>query len=449
MKKVFINGQDRSGNVAVNATVTVREYPSGDTATIYSANHGATKSNPFTTDANGGGAFYAANGRYTIEIEGGGIAAQVHQDVVVFDVEDASLNSTQVEGIGDLSAQANYDVLISDGARFRVVSLPGSVFDDRYLVGSQGNPDWLRLNAARVGNDTGVLEANNTSNGNLAAFFQNGVLKAKIQNDGSIHTLGELFVQLLATFGADVVIQGDLTVNGTVTHIDSTVVDIGDNIITLNSGTSGAPTQNAGIEIDRGTSANVRIIWNEAKNRWEWDGHTIPGLDVADTWTAEQTHLAPITLDNETVLFGKRTNGTKITLALVDGNNFAILGDHGAPNEQRSNDLNNFRFSADGSVVRPFRWRSVNSSFSVDDGDQVLADSSSQGLNCYLPQNPRRGARIDVVDAYGTWGSNHVNVIPGGDNILGVNENLIMDVSNATLSLVYVDSTRGWVLIQR
>ena len=65
-----------------------------------------------------------------------------------------------------------------------------------------------------------------------------------------------------------VVIPGNLTVTGTTTTVDSTNVNIGDNIITLNSDETGVPSQNAGIEVERGTSANVSFIWNEANDYW-------------------------------------------------------------------------------------------------------------------------------------------------------------------------------------
>jgi hypothetical protein len=54
---------------------------------------------------------------------------------------------------------------------------------------------------------------------------------------------GEMFVD------ADLRTSGDLTVGGTTTTINSNVVSIADNIITLNSDEAGVPTQDAGIEI--------------------------------------------------------------------------------------------------------------------------------------------------------------------------------------------------------
>jgi hypothetical protein len=73
----------------------------------------------------------------------------------------------------------------------------------------------------------------------------------------------------------DVVVDGDLTVNGTVTTVNSTEVEIGDNIIVLNSLVTGAPTADAGIEIERGTSANVQFVWEESTDRWTTKGQPL------------------------------------------------------------------------------------------------------------------------------------------------------------------------------
>ncbi len=64
------------------------------------------------------------------------------------------------------------------------------------------------------------------------------------------------------------VITGNLTVSGTTTSVDSTTVNIGDNQIVLNSDETGTPTQNGGLEIERGTSTNASIIWNETNDYW-------------------------------------------------------------------------------------------------------------------------------------------------------------------------------------
>lgn len=70
------------------------------------------------------------------------------------------------------------------------------------------------------------------------------------------------------TVGGNLYVNGNLTVSGGVTTSISEIVLIEDNIITLNSNVTGTPTENAGVEIERGTSANTQILWNESTDKW-------------------------------------------------------------------------------------------------------------------------------------------------------------------------------------
>lgn len=73
------------------------------------------------------------------------------------------------------------------------------------------------------------------------------------------------------TVDDNLVINGDLTVNGTVTTVNTETINLADNIILFNSNlpASASPTENAGIEINRGNEANVTLRWNETSNTWE------------------------------------------------------------------------------------------------------------------------------------------------------------------------------------
>lgn len=81
----------------------------------------------------------------------------------------------------------------------------------------------------------------------------------------------------------NVTITGNLTVSGTTTYVNTTNLNIGDNIITLNADHSGAPTENAGIEIMRGTSANVSLLWNETSDYWAISNTVVTGSLTANT----------------------------------------------------------------------------------------------------------------------------------------------------------------------
>jgi hypothetical protein len=70
------------------------------------------------------------------------------------------------------------------------------------------------------------------------------------------------------TASGNVVVQGNLTVNGTTTTVNSNEVNIGDAVMLLNSDETGTPSQNSGIEVERGTDTNVSFLWDEAVDKW-------------------------------------------------------------------------------------------------------------------------------------------------------------------------------------
>jgi hypothetical protein len=90
------------------------------------------------------------------------------------------------------------------------------------------------------------------------------------------------FASTGGTVSGDVTVSGNLTVVGQTVYANTETVLIKDNIITLNAAISqsGSPVSNAGIEIDRGSSANASLIWDETNDRWVYssDGTTYYGI---------------------------------------------------------------------------------------------------------------------------------------------------------------------------
>ena len=69
----------------------------------------------------------------------------------------------------------------------------------------------------------------------------------------------------------DLVVGGTLTVNGTVTTVNTESINLADNIITVNSNYIGsAPTENGGLEVERGTLTNVNFVWDETQDDWSF-----------------------------------------------------------------------------------------------------------------------------------------------------------------------------------
>lgn len=80
----------------------------------------------------------------------------------------------------------------------------------------------------------------------------------------------------------DLNVGGNLTVSGTVTTVNTETILLADNIITLNSNATGTPTENGGIEVERGDATNVTFRWNETTDRWEFtnDGTTYYNVPI-------------------------------------------------------------------------------------------------------------------------------------------------------------------------
>lgn len=107
----------------------------------------------------------------------------------------------------------------------------------------------------------------------------------------------------------DVIVNGNLTVNGTTTTIDTETLTVADNTIVLNSNYTGStPTENGGIEVERGTLANKTFVWDETNDKWSIGTETfVAGTveaaltgDVTGDVTGTVSSLANHTTDNLT-----------------------------------------------------------------------------------------------------------------------------------------------------
>ena len=162
-----------------------------------------------------------------------------------------------------------------------------------------------------------------TVSGNLA-FTQTAY--ADIIPSGTTYSLGNtsfrwnVFGNTLNLSG-QANISGNVTVTGNATFNGSFVNAAGDlrtdqNLV-LKSGTSSSPTANAFIYVNRGTSANVGLMWDETNDIWRLsmggsyhpivysDGSTVQAISISgNANTANQATLA-LTANNSTNLNGQ------------------------------------------------------------------------------------------------------------------------------------------------
>ncbi len=82
-----------------------------------------------------------------------------------------------------------------------------------------------------------------------------------------------------ATFSGNVIVTGDLTINGSTTTVATTNTTIADNIIELNTGIS-ASSNDAGLIIERGsTGNNAAILWDESADKFTMGTTTATAAD--------------------------------------------------------------------------------------------------------------------------------------------------------------------------
>ena len=178
----------------------------------------------------------------------------------------------------------------------------------------------------------------------------------------------------------DVTVSGNLTVSGTTTTVNSNTVNIGDNIIVLNSDETGTPSQNGGIEIERGTSTNSTLLWDESNDYWVAGlagsevqialvNGTYSGLRAQAT-TAGDVGLGNVTNESKATMFSSPTftgtvgGVTKSHVGLANVENTALstyTGQGGA--------LDNQYITNGAGYITSFTNTNQLTTFVVEDGD--------------------------------------------------------------------------------
>lgn len=97
-----------------------------------------------------------------------------------------------------------------------------------------------------------------------------------------------------------------------------------------------------------------------------------------------------------------------------------------------------------GTIGGQSLYSKLNSNTTVQNGARILADTVSGSFNIQLP-NGVEGNTIEIWDYSGTWESNVLTLVPAsGENINNVNENLILNLNNVRVSLIYTSDSKGW-----
>jgi len=91
-------------------------------------------------------------------------------------------------------------------------------------------------------------------------------------------------------------------------------------------------------------------------------------------------------------------------------------------------------------------WIAKTTTYTAENGDGILADTSSSAWTLTLPATPSVGDVIGISDSNSTFDTNNLTVANNSSKIHGVAESLVVDLKDASFLLVYTGSTTGWKL---
>ena len=119
---------------------------------------------------------------------------------------------------------------------------------------------------------------------------------------------------------ANLTLSGDLTVNGTTSTVSSTNTTISDALIELGNGTSGSPSNDAGFVIERGSSDNVFIGWDESADAVTFGTGSFTGASTGNlTITPSAVNTGALTITNASNSGGTARNVYQSTSAPTGG----------------------------------------------------------------------------------------------------------------------------------
>ena len=136
------------------------------------------------------------------------------------------------------------------------------------------------------------------------------------------------------TFSDNVVVTGNLTVNGTTTSLQTTNSVVKDALIELGNGTSGTPANDAGLVIERGTSANAFIGWDESEDKFIVGTGTFTGADTGNLSVTTGTLVSNL----EGNVTGNVTGNTSGSAGSFTAGNASNLNSGTIPNARIAND---------------------------------------------------------------------------------------------------------------
>ena len=161
---------------------------------------------------------------------------------------------------------------------------------------------------------------------------------------------------------------------------------------------------------------------------------SVTSVDVSGGTTGLTTSGGPVTSSGSITLAGTlaaANGGTGLTASGSSGN---VLTSNGTTWTSSAPAAGGITYT----VTKTANYTAV-----ANDG--VLTNTTAGAFTVTLPASPANGAQVVVADAANTWGTNNLTVGRNGNNIADLAQDLVCDISGASVQFVYNSSgTPSW-----
>jgi hypothetical protein len=303
-----------------NSTVTISDDSSTAVSVPLGAGFTILGGSGINTSLNGSEMTIVADNVPTSSLSG-----TISNDQLTGSIANTKLSNSSVSFGGvSLALGASDDTPafnLSDATDYPTSSLVGTITNDQ-LTGSIANTK-LSNSAVTVGSTSIALGATATTLAGITDITA-----------GSINIAGNVIKSVDSTVveigdgdglsvAGNLTVAGNFTVSGDTTTLSSTNTVITDKLYELANGTTGSPTGDAGIVIERGNESNAFIGYDESEDKFKVGVGTFTGASTGNLTITTGTLIANIEGNVSGALTGNADTATALASAVnIAGQSF-------------------------------------------------------------------------------------------------------------------------------
>ena len=400
------------------------------------------------------------DGDFKVLTDGSAIAFGANNEIELTHVHNTGLLLTDSGGSPTLQLHDANESVMSDGTNLKLTS-GGTAYTIPTSDGSNGQ--FLKTNGSGVlsfgtvtttgafvvyeytataaqtsfsGNDDNSSSLSYTAGVNNVLVSVNGVLL-----DGSDYTATNgTAVVLSAAAAANDMIKIQATNSSSITSTDLNGSEL---VLDADGDTTLAADTDDTIDIKISGADDFRFTANtltalSGSSIVVPDGGLTFGSTAISSTAAELNKLdgATVTTAEINIIDGN-TSATSTTVADADR---VVLNDNGTMVQVAMTDIKTY-------IGGGTSWQAVKTGdFTAAAGQGVFCDTSSAAFTLTLPASPSIGDEVAFKDYAKTFDTNNLTIARNSSKIEGDTNDLTVDVEGAGNTLVFTDSTQGWLL---